>query len=92
MSGSAQRLPGPAQGGDGEDHRIQSLEIPELGEVETDRRRFGPRAGLDPANQPFDTPADGVRLVIVTSGTGASTGFGIAERVVADLFNLEVAA
>ncbi|MEI7791356.1 MAG: TIGR03364 family FAD-dependent oxidoreductase [Alphaproteobacteria bacterium] len=39
-----------------------------------------------------DTPADGVRLVIVTSGTGASTGFGIAERVVADLFNLEVAA
>ena len=30
----------------------------------------------------------GVRLVIVTSGTGASTGFGIAERVVADLLGL----
>ncbi len=29
-----------------------------------------------------DTPACGVRLVIVTSGTGASTGFGIAEQVI----------
>ncbi len=35
-----------------------------------------------------DTPAPDVRLVIVTSGTGASTGFGIAERVIADLFNI----
>lgn len=34
-----------------------------------------------------DAPAPDVRLVIVTSGTGASTGFGIAERVVGDLFN-----
>ncbi|EGD58642.1 FAD dependent oxidoreductase TIGR03364 [Novosphingobium nitrogenifigens DSM 19370] len=32
-----------------------------------------------------DTPADDVRLVIVTSGTGASTCFGIAERVLDDL-------
>ncbi|MET0309626.1 MAG: TIGR03364 family FAD-dependent oxidoreductase [Sphingomonas sp.] len=32
------------------------------------------------------TPADGVRLVVVTSGTGASTGFALAEDVVADLF------
>jgi FAD dependent oxidoreductase TIGR03364 len=32
-----------------------------------------------------DQPAPGVRLVIVTSGTGASTGFGIAERVISDL-------
>jgi hypothetical protein len=29
-----------------------------------------------------------VRLVIVTSGTGASTGFGIAERVITDLLGL----
>ena len=35
-----------------------------------------------------DTPEPGVRLVIVTSGTGASTGFGIAERVLGDLLNL----
>jgi D-hydroxyproline dehydrogenase subunit beta len=37
----------------------------------------------------IDTPEPGVRLVIVTSGTGASTGMAIAERVVADLFNLD---
>ena len=34
----------------------------------------------------IDAPEDNVRLVIVTSGTGASTGFGIAERVIDDLF------
>jgi FAD dependent oxidoreductase TIGR03364 len=34
-----------------------------------------------------ETPGPGVRLVIITSGTGASTGFAIAERVVADLFS-----
>jgi FAD dependent oxidoreductase TIGR03364 len=37
----------------------------------------------------IDTPQEGVRLVIVTSGTGASTGFGIAERVIDDLFGLK---
>ena len=36
----------------------------------------------------IDTPEDNVRLVIVTSGTGASTGFGIAERVLNDLLHL----
>ena len=35
----------------------------------------------------IDTPEADVRLVIVTSGTGASTSFGIAERVLTDLFN-----
>jgi FAD dependent oxidoreductase TIGR03364 len=33
-----------------------------------------------------DRPADAVRVVVVTSGTGASTAFAIAEEVVADLF------
>ena len=33
-----------------------------------------------------DAPSDDVRIVIVTSGTGASTGFGIAERTIGDLF------
>jgi FAD dependent oxidoreductase TIGR03364 len=33
-----------------------------------------------------DTPAPGVRLVMVTTGAGASTGFGLGEEVVADLF------
>ncbi len=35
-----------------------------------------------------DAPSDAVRLVMVTSGTGASTGFGIAEQTVADLFGV----
>ena len=34
-----------------------------------------------------DAPADGLRIVIITSGTGASTSFAIAEEVVAGLFN-----
>jgi FAD dependent oxidoreductase TIGR03364 len=33
-----------------------------------------------------DAPSHDVRLVMVTSGTGASTGFGIAEQTIADLF------
>jgi D-hydroxyproline dehydrogenase subunit beta len=33
------------------------------------------------------TPMPDVRLVTVTSGTGASTGFGLAEEVIADLTN-----
>jgi FAD dependent oxidoreductase TIGR03364 len=34
----------------------------------------------------IDAPSPDVRLAMVTSGTGASTGFGIAERTIADLF------
>ena len=33
-----------------------------------------------------DRPSDAVRLVLITSGTGASTSFAIAEEVVAELF------
>lgn len=33
-----------------------------------------------------DAPHDDVRLVIVTSGTGASTGFAIGEETIAELF------
>jgi FAD dependent oxidoreductase TIGR03364 len=36
-----------------------------------------------------ERPAEGVRVVIVTSGTGASTGFAIGEEVVAELFASE---
>ena len=35
-----------------------------------------------------ETPLPGVRLVVVTGGTGASTAFGLAEEVIADLFDL----
>ncbi len=38
----------------------------------------------------IDAPSETIRLVIVTSGTGASTGFGIAERTIADLFGCNV--
>ena len=34
----------------------------------------------------IDAPDPAVRLVMVTSGTGASTAFGIAEKTLADLF------
>jgi len=34
----------------------------------------------------IDRPAEAVRIVIVTSGTGASTAFAIAEEVVGELF------
>ena len=41
-----------------------------------------------------ETPMPGVRLVVVTSGTGASTSFALAEEVIADLTqnSMEVAA
>lgn len=35
-----------------------------------------------------DTPEENVRIAIVTSGTGASTGFGIAEHVLGDLLGV----
>lgn len=35
-----------------------------------------------------ETPMPGVRLVVVTGGTGASTAFGLAEEVLADLYDL----
>ena len=40
------------------------------------------------ASEPYfvDTPADKVRIVMVTSGTGASMSFGLAERVITELF------
>ena len=34
----------------------------------------------------IDKPSEALRIVIVTSGTGASTSFALAEEVVADLF------
>jgi FAD dependent oxidoreductase TIGR03364 len=35
----------------------------------------------------IDAPSSGVRLVVVTSGIGASTGFAIGEEVINDLYN-----
>ncbi|MGC1303644.1 MAG: TIGR03364 family FAD-dependent oxidoreductase [Caulobacteraceae bacterium] len=39
-----------------------------------------------------ETPAEGVRLVLVTSGTGASTAFALAEEVIGDLVNQKLGA
>ncbi|MFB2594138.1 TIGR03364 family FAD-dependent oxidoreductase [Paracoccus sp. p4-l81] len=48
-------------------------------------RWMGTYASLPDRLMVRDAPADGVRLVIVTSGTGASTAFAIAEETIADL-------
>ncbi|WP_424812415.1 TIGR03364 family FAD-dependent oxidoreductase [Roseococcus sp. YIM B11640] len=40
----------------------------------------------------FEAPCPGVRLVSVTSGTGASTAFGLAEEVLTDLMGMEFPA
>jgi glycine/D-amino acid oxidase-like deaminating enzyme len=55
-------------------------------------RWTGVYASADDRTYLIDAPEPNVRLVIVTSGTGASTGFGIAERVVGDLFDLKAEA
>jgi D-hydroxyproline dehydrogenase subunit beta len=34
-----------------------------------------------------DRPSEALRIVLITSGTGASTSFAIAEEVVAELFD-----
>ena len=51
-------------------------------------RWVGTYAACDGCNYFIDAPSDDVRLAMVTSGTGASTAFGIAEQTIADLFNL----
>ena len=33
-----------------------------------------------------DAPCEGLRIVLITSGTGASTSFAIAEEVIAELY------
>ncbi|AOH86632.1 FAD-dependent oxidoreductase [Sphingomonas panacis] len=39
-----------------------------------------------------ETPMDGVRLVVVTSGTGASTAFALAEEVIGGIINIQLGA
>ncbi|MEI6099977.1 MAG: TIGR03364 family FAD-dependent oxidoreductase [Alphaproteobacteria bacterium] len=49
-------------------------------------RWLGTYASLPDRLMVRDTPAPDIRLVIVTSGTGASTAFAIAEETIAGLF------
>jgi FAD dependent oxidoreductase TIGR03364 len=53
-------------------------------------RWTGTYAVADDRTYLIDTPEPNVRLVIVTSGTGASTGFAIAEKTIGDLFDLKL--
>jgi FAD dependent oxidoreductase TIGR03364 len=48
-------------------------------------RWTGTYASVDGRHNLVETPMPGVRLVVVTSGTGASTAFALAEDVVASL-------
>ena len=52
-------------------------------------RWTGTYASADDRLALIDAPADRVRIAIVTSGTGASTGFAIGEEVIDDLFGKE---
>ena len=67
----------------GEYARATGLKAPPVLE-----RWTGVYASSDDRTYLIDAPEPAVRLVIVTSGTGASTGFGIAERVIGNLFGL----
>jgi FAD dependent oxidoreductase TIGR03364 len=49
-------------------------------------RWVGTYASSESCTYFIDAPSPDLRLVMVTSGTGASTGFAIAERTIADLF------
>jgi len=40
----------------------------------------------------IDSPANDVRIAIVTCGSGASTGFAMGEELIGGLFDAEVAA
>ncbi|HEX4183478.1 MAG TPA: TIGR03364 family FAD-dependent oxidoreductase [Caulobacteraceae bacterium] len=84
------RLPGPFAPADAERDvldeyaRATGREPPPVLE-----RWTGVYAVADDRTFLVDTPEPDVRLVIVTSGTGASTGFGIAEKVIGDLFGTQ---
>jgi FAD dependent oxidoreductase TIGR03364 len=88
-------LPGPFAPADAEREIIEEYERATGRAAPPVLERWtGIYASADDRTYLVDTPEPGVRLVIVTSGTGASTGFGIAERVIADLLgvNTETAA
>jgi FAD dependent oxidoreductase TIGR03364 len=58
----------------------------DLGARKVTERWVGTYASSPDRLMLIDQPADNVRLVIVTSGTGASTAFAIGEEVIDDLF------
>jgi FAD dependent oxidoreductase TIGR03364 len=83
-------LPGPFAPASAEDDildeffRATGRPAPEVIE-----RWTGNYAVADDRTYFIDTPEPGVRLVIVTSGTGASTSMAIAERVLGELLGIK---
>lgn len=60
--------------------------VMETGEIRIVERWTGTYASSSDRLAIVDRPADAVRLVLITSGTGASTSFAIGEEVIAELF------
>ena len=61
-----------------------------FGSVPTVCERWTGTYASAPGHSFVEAPMDDVRLVVVTSGTGASTSFALAEEVIADLTNQEI--
>lgn len=80
------------------DEAVDALILDELGQalacrsVEVVGRWTGVYASGGDRMMLRDAPAEDVRLVIVTSGTGASTAFAIAEETMADMFGTQGSA
>ena len=58
----------------------------DIGRHRTIERWTGTYASASDRLMLVDRPSDSIRLVLVTSGTGASTAFAIGEEVIAELF------
>ncbi len=64
-------------------------EVLRPGDYEVTERWTGTYASASDRVALVDRPDDDTRLVVVTSGTGASTGFAIGEEVVDELFGAD---
>jgi glycine/D-amino acid oxidase-like deaminating enzyme len=58
----------------------------DLGDVAVTERWTGTYASAADRLALIDRPSDAVRLVLITSGTGASTSFAIAEETIGELY------
>jgi glycine/D-amino acid oxidase-like deaminating enzyme len=64
-------------------HEVLAIPAPRITE-----RWIGTYASAPGRLMLVDRPDDRIRIVVVTSGTGASTAFAIAEETVAELFGV----
>lgn len=82
-----ERSPAPFQNGRVDDLiRDELAQVLNLPDARTTEHWMGTYATLPDRLMVCDSPAPGVRLVIITSGTGASTSFAIAEETLNDLY------